>query len=262
MIKEIVDLKIVFFTNRSSHGCEILKSIIERGLRIQSIIIEVQGTEKVPKRICNSIKSRGLIETLKIILAEFIMNIGISSIQRREWHKIKFYNKFSDKIYTVKNFNSLECENLLKMLSPDIIVLGGSRILKKNIINIPRIGIINAHPGYLPKYRGVDVIPWAIYNGDNVGVTVHLIDENIDSGLIIDRQFISMEQGDTIDSLRKKTELLSGKMIADLLIKFDKEGKLDHIIEADGDGTVYHRMPKSLLKEARIRLMENAKWKK
>ena len=64
------------------------------------------------------------------------------------------------------------------------------------------------------------------YNGDNVGVTVHLIDENIDSGLIIDRQFISMEQGDTIDSLRKKTELLSGKMIADLLIKFDKEGKL------------------------------------
>lgn len=255
-------MKVVFFTNRSSHGCEILKSIVDRGLCIQSIIIEVQDKEIILKRVSNSIKNRGLIETLKIAASEFIMNLGISSIQRREWHKIEFYNKFSKEIHIVSNFNSSECEDILKKLSPDIVVLGGSRILKKNIIDIPRIGILNAHPGYLPNYRGVDVIPWAVYNGDNVGVTVHLIDEHIDSGLIIDRQFISIEQGDTIESLKKKTEILSGKMIADSLIMLNKEGKMDYVIIANDNGTIYHMMPKKVLKETRMQLSEKCKCKK
>lgn len=51
-------------------------------------------------------------------------------------------------------------------IKPDIIVLGGSSIIRENIIKIPKIGILNAHPGLLPKYREVDVIQWAIYNVD------------------------------------------------------------------------------------------------
>jgi folate-dependent phosphoribosylglycinamide formyltransferase PurN len=259
-------LKIVLFTNRCSTGYEILKGIADKGLCIQSIIIEVQGKEKILTRVSNSIKSRGLIETLTIAASEFIMNlvdiIGLSSIQRCEWHNIESYKKFSNEVYIVNNFNSPGCEDLLKRLSPDIIVLGGSRILKKYIINIPRIGILNAHPGILPKYRGVDVIPWAVYNGDDVGVTVHLIDENVDSGLIIDRQIICIKNGDTLESLRKRAELLSGKMIADALIELDNGRRFDHATEENGQGQVYHRMSRSLLKEARKRLRETATCKK
>jgi methionyl-tRNA formyltransferase len=51
-----------------------------------------------------------------------------------------------------------------------LILLGGARILKRPILECARLAVLNAHPGLLPAYRGVDVIPWALHNGDPVGV--------------------------------------------------------------------------------------------
>ena len=59
-------------------------------------------------------------------------------------------------------------------------------ILKKKILNIPKIYSLNIHGSYLPKYRGSAPIVWALINGEkNSGVTVHKMDDGIDTGDII-----------------------------------------------------------------------------
>ena len=85
----------------------------------------------------------------------------------------------------------------LKKLSPDLLVIFSmSQLLKKNIISIPRLGVINLHPSYLPFYRGPNPDFWQYYDMDvNPGVTVHFVDEGEDTGDIIHQERIPVPLG-------------------------------------------------------------------
>ena len=65
---------------------------------------------------------------------------------------------------SVANHNDEECQSLLKEFSLDVIVLGDTRIIRSPMLAIPRIGIINVHPGYLPDVRGNNPYIWAVYH--------------------------------------------------------------------------------------------------
>ncbi|MCX9076232.1 MAG: formyl transferase [Candidatus Methanoperedens sp.] len=146
------------------------------------------------------------------------------------------------------NFNGIECEKKLHNIKPDIIILGGSRIIKENIINIPKIGILNAHPGLLPKYRGVDIIPWAIHNGDDIGVTVHFIDKEVDTGDIIVQKIIEIEKYDTIKTLKSKAELLAAQLMVQVVLEIEKNGNVNRIPQLKSNGRQYYAMSTEILK--------------
>jgi methionyl-tRNA formyltransferase len=72
-------------------------------------------------------------------------------------------------------------------LPPDLIVVCSySMVIPKPVLNIPRLGCINLHGGLLPQYRGPHVLNWAIINNEKeTGVTLHYMDEGLDTGNII-----------------------------------------------------------------------------
>jgi folate-dependent phosphoribosylglycinamide formyltransferase PurN len=141
------------------------------------------------------------------ILADFVevfksFDIGIDSIIYDGYIKNDRKNRYLERAgkyyeyhtyqgsdideYMVENHNSYKCESILKRLQPDIIVNAGTpRILKKNILNIPKLGVLNSHPAKLPQYQGCTTVEWTIYNGDNLGATCHYMSEDIDAGPII-----------------------------------------------------------------------------
>lgn len=67
----------------------------------------------------------------------------------------------------------------------DVAIQGGIGILKPEMLAIPRIGFVNVHPGRLPAYKGNTCPEWALYNGDDIYATAHLIDAGIDTGPVI-----------------------------------------------------------------------------
>jgi methionyl-tRNA formyltransferase len=70
-------------------------------------------------------------------------------------------------------------------------------ILGPELLRAAPLGAINAHPGLLPAYRGVGVVTWALQNGEpEVGVTVHHMDEGIDSGDVILQRRLPVAAGD------------------------------------------------------------------
>jgi len=75
----------------------------------------------------------------------------------------------------------------IKNIQPEIIFcIGGMQIIPPEVLAIPRLGTLNVHPALLPKYRGRYSTAHAIFNGEKTtGVTVHWMDEGIDSGPII-----------------------------------------------------------------------------
>lgn len=78
-------------------------------------------------------------------------------------------------------------------------------IFNKKIIDAPRFGAFNLHTGLLPQYAGSNVSSWAIYNGERYhGVTLHRIEEAIDTGPVVDQVRFNIEDHDTGLTLTKK----------------------------------------------------------
>jgi len=80
---------------------------------------------------------------------------------------------------------------------PDVILLlGCSKIINEQIIDIPTHGVVNYHWSYLPDYRGRRVTFWAAYNQEEYsGVTFHKIDPEIDQGVRINAERVRIEKG-------------------------------------------------------------------
>lgn len=86
------------------------------------------------------------------------------------------------------------------------------------VLEAPRIGAFNLHPGPLPLYAGLNAVSWAIYNGEREhGVTVHRMDPGIDTGPIVAQAMFAIEAGDTALSLAGKCSRLGIPLMLRLL---------------------------------------------
>lgn len=90
------------------------------------------------------------------------------------------YRKYSSKIINDMN----------------VVLIGGCGIIETSDTKI-----INSHPGYLPYCRGLDALKWAIYNGNPIGVTTHVINNEVDAGYLIEQEFITVNFYDTFHSV-------------------------------------------------------------
>lgn len=246
--------RIVVFTNKSARGAAILRHMKRRNIPIAAIVIDTTkwSRNKKGKKLKRTMSRVGIRATLQFVLKRIKKTVVPK--KQKAWQSNDFYRNYSNAVYTVNNFNDAQSEHLMKEVEPDLIILGGARIIRKNIIAIPKIGILNAHPGLLPKYRGVDVIPWAIHNGDPVGVTVHFIDEGIDTGGIVGQKIVEMEQGDTFGSLMKKANDIAGKLVCDAVMAFLETGHIPVQPQTKESGKQYYRMPVKLHQETAQKL--------
>jgi len=106
---------------------------------------------------------------------------------------------FPDSITTkVQTVNSPEVTALLKKTQADAVVVNGTRIINKEVLECIDTTFINTHMGITPKYRGVHGGYWAIANNDHAhcGVTVHLVDPGIDTGEILYQDTINTNTED------------------------------------------------------------------
>lgn len=105
-------------------------------------------------------------------------------------------------VHAVSSVNSNECRALLKSLAPDVVAVYGTRLIKSETLNAVSVPFINYHAGINPKYRGQHPGYWALVSGDaeNAGVTVHLVDEGVDTGDVLYQQTVRFNPKDNIST--------------------------------------------------------------
>lgn len=136
---------------------------------------------------------------------KFAMENNIEFIQPKSIKTDDFYNK-------------------LKEINPDVIVVVAyGKIIPKNIIELPK-HIINVHSSILPKYRGASPIHNAIINGDTkTGVTIMYIEEELDSGDIINTIETDITEEDTLETLHDRLKVLGSKALYDVIKNIEKD---------------------------------------
>ena len=119
-------------------------------------------------------------------------------------------NKNAIPFKRIKDFSSDVFLNELISKKPDLIVVCHfQKLINHNVITIPKFGCINLHPSLLPKYRGMSPQHWPIINGDKkTGITVHFIDDGVDTGDIIIQQEMEIKSDETVFQLQNRFKIV------------------------------------------------------
>lgn len=158
-------------------------------------------------------------------------------------------------IYSVANHNDEDCLELLKTDQPDLLVLGGTRILKTPLLEIPRLATLNSHPGLLPRLRGSASVGWALYKDLPQGATTHFVSPGIDTGDIITARQLAVSRQDSYESLNSRVAILAGELMAEALAAFSK-GDVPRSPQDTSQGETLRVIPDELLEEGKQRLAE------
>lgn len=123
----------------------------------------------------------------------------------------------------IKDFSSDVFINELISKKPDLIVVCHfQKLIKHNVITIPKFGCINLHPSLLPKYRGMSPQHWPIINGDKkTGITVHFIDDGVDTGDIIIQQEMEIKSDETVFQLQNRFKIVYGSIVRTAIEKIE-----------------------------------------
>ena len=107
----------------------------------------------------------------------------------------------------------------IKSLNPDVIVVVAfGQILPKEILEIPKLGCINVHVSLLPKYRGAAPINWVIINGEEkTGVTTMYMDEGLDTGDMILKTEVNLDENITAGELHDKMMNIGAETLKETL---------------------------------------------
>ena len=140
-----------------------------------------------------------------------------------------------------KDLNKHETAMELRKFRPEIILLCAVPIVGSEIISSASRFCLNMHKGITPYYRGTNCLLWPLYNGepDLVGVTIHKVDEGIDSGLIANQIRYKLEPGDTPFSIHLKATKL-GTALMQKTLKDIQSSKFSWVKQDLSIGRVYY----------------------
>ena len=164
--------------------------------QISKVIIEDKANRK--RFLKRRIKNLGYLKVFGQVLFQLIVPKILERISQNRIKELKSYYKLDSKFfpkhlsYNVSSVNTVNCIEIIKKEKPDLIIVNGTRIISKKVLDSTNAIFINTDAGITPKYRGVHGGYWAIVNEDknNCGVTVHLVDRGIDTGSVLFQQKI------------------------------------------------------------------------
>ena len=119
-------------------------------------------------------------------------------------------------VWEVASMSATETINLFTQYQADILCVACfSLYIPRTILAIPRLGCLNVHPSLLPANRGPDPLFWTFHDGHHeTGVTIHRMDEGLDSGPIVAQEKITVPDGIPYRQLEDGCAALGGKLLA------------------------------------------------
>lgn len=137
----------------------------------------------------------------------------------------KYAQRYNIEYLKHENINSDQFLSIVSQYNCDLFVsMSFNQIFKTEIINFPKYKTINCHAGMLPFYRGRNILNWVLINDEKeFGITVHYVDEGIDTGDIILQRSYTITDNDNYQTLLERAYIDCADILYDAIVMF-KEG--------------------------------------
>ena len=179
----------------SKHASAVLQMLIQQGHTVHGVILYRMSAKRVRayvKRLgrlhaASRYASRALgfgrrsqqdpevAPVLEFMRKSGLIAKGVSAVAR----------KLNVPVLPVRSFSDEQLLAQMRSHPVDAVVYCGGGIVRGDLIGIPRIGILNAHAGPLPRFRGINASEWSVLHGVEPVVTTITIDQGIDTGGIV-----------------------------------------------------------------------------
>ena len=113
----------------------------------------------------------------------------------------------------------------LKNAQADVfVVVAYGQILSQAMLDLPRLGCVNAHGSLLPKYRGAAPLQWSLYHGEaETGITTMLMDAGMDTGAMLLEARTPIALLDNFEDLAARLAQISADLLPETLLKLNQQ---------------------------------------
>lgn len=185
------DKKKIVLLAQKGFSTNVVFNALENKFGVHTIVLE--GKENMKHFLGRRVKKLGMMKVVEQIIFRLLVMRILNFLSRKRVDEILNNSTMCDKsinenkLKKVASVNSQEVIDLLKDTNPDLVVINGTRIISKDVLNCVNCKFLNIHAGIIPKYRGVHGAYWALVNKDkdNCGVSVYLVNGGIDTGEIL-----------------------------------------------------------------------------
>jgi methionyl-tRNA formyltransferase len=192
--------KIIMLGSDTPHRRYFIKKLLAAGIPISSVVFE-----------SNSIQP----------------TFPIGPFLKEEEDQFEADNYFRDfdselgsiEVVYVPTINSPESEAFIRSQDADLALVFGTRKVANRIVRLFKDQAINVHRGIAEEYRGLDSNLWAVYHSDfrNIGVTIHRIDDSLDTGEIIYQESLQLPDGIEVHQMRYYETVQAADLIINTL---------------------------------------------
>ena len=227
----------------STYARDILRELNSRGVR--NVHVVAASSVSVPRTMTSVLVNHGLALPL-LVLRRVVgwLRQAFKSLSRGAGPVGTLESDVEaqgGRLIMLPDVNGEPCQRALVELDVDLMVLGGAPIMKAPILRMPKVGTLNAHQGALPRYRGMNVIEWALLERRPPTITVHFVDPGVDTGDIIRMEPIPVKAGDTLKSVRERSGIMQSQLLAEMVVAAHK-GLLPRQTQAKADGVQFYAM--------------------
>jgi len=182
-----------------------------------AILISGRGSNML--NIIEACNNKKLYSSVKLVVSNRPNAVGLKVASK---YKVRTETLDSNNL-TKENFE-IFLDKILKKNNINLVCLAGfMQILSKDFVKKWPKMILNIHPSILPSFRGLNAQRQAIENKAKYsGCTVHFVNEEMDSGEIIDQKIVSISTNDDVDSLSKKILMEEHKLYIKVLKELEK----------------------------------------
>ena len=223
--------RVIFMGMMGNFSHPPLLALLESGAEVCAVVLPagVKDTSQPSiRRIEPPTKARTMLPVLSSSL--------YTSIARIAWER-------SIPVWEVRRMTDTETHTVYSSYEADAFCVACfSLYIPRGIMEIPRLGCLNVHPSLLPANRGPDPLFWTFRNGGReTGVTIHLMDEGLDTGPIVAQEHIAVPDGIRYAELEARCAELGGSLLARSLWELYRGST--HLTPQDESKSSYLPMP-------------------
>ncbi|MDF2455659.1 MAG: formyl transferase domain protein [Cytophagaceae bacterium] len=181
----------VLFVGVDCDTSRMIYHAMKKDWQIERVIFEQPVSTKT--KIKFRLKKLGVLTVIGEVLFKLFVDALIAPFSKKRKKEIISQGNYSldpvpaSQLIQVNDVHQGDWSTWLSSFQPDLILINGTRILKKSLLDQFSVPVVNIHAGITPMYRGVHGGYWALANNDNnnFGSTIHLVDTGVDTGQIL-----------------------------------------------------------------------------
>ena len=190
-------------------------------------------------------RSRSPLQSEVAPMIQYLREHGISSQTVR-----RACARVGARCVKVKTLNDSKAIAALNAANADLVVYAGGGILRQEFLSAAGIGVLNAHGGPLPHFRGMNAAEWALFHGVRPAVALHYIDTGIDTGPVSFQVPISHDTLQSIDQVRGVMTRIGVETLIEAVDRV-RQGSLEPIEQDPDGGRQFFVMAEPLLEVVR-----------